>query len=312
MMKRKIPTAALFILCFFAANSAWAQARVFNFTVPDTITDPLSGFQVEYTLGGSNYGVGAAYAELRFYISASPNGSTGVALLYSTGVHLSGTGWGPYYPPSGKQTRTIQRGSMPASTVSLLENIAAACTPQTWYILAELGWSGYKYDDTVMGTTKQPDFYFIGGTISPAAIQPGGTTNISFDLHTRCPASSGSAVGIYLADANYQLLSFIGAVNIASGAGTSTLPPTAITFSPYMPTGTYHIVLFADEYGSIPESNENNNVGAFQLDVTGSALVAADSGGGQLEPELQLPFDPKTALYKLGSGAPDNYVRKFD
>jgi hypothetical protein len=311
-MKRKIPTAALFILCFFAANSAWAQAKVFSLSAPTTITDPLSGFQVEYTLGGSNYGVGAAYAELRFYISASHNGSTGVALLYSTGVHLSGSGWGPYYPPSGRKTLTISRWNMPASTVSLLESISAACAPQTWYILAELNWTGYQSASTVMGTTKLPDFYFTGGTISPAAIRPGGTTNISFDLYTRCPASYGSRVGIYLADANYQLLSFIGSVNVASGAGTSSLPPTAITFSPYIPTGPYTIVLFADMDGYNAESNEDNNVGAFQLDVTWNALVAAGREGGHLMPELQPPFAPETALYNLEQRAPDNYVQKFD
>jgi hypothetical protein len=311
-MKRKLPTAALFILCFFAANSAWAQAKVFSLTVPSSLPDPLAGFYVDYSLGGSNYGAGAAYAELRFYISASPNGSTGMALLYSRGVYLSGSGLGPYYPPSGPQQQYISRWNMPSDTVAFLESVKAACAPSNWYILAELGWSGYKYDDTVMGTPKQPDFYFTGGAISPATIQPGGTTNISFDLYTRCPAPYTSRVGIYLADANDQLLSFIGAVNISAGAGTWSMPPTGITFSPYISTGSYKIVLLADMDGYNAESSENNNSGAFPLNITWNAMATTGGNGGKLAPELHPPFALGAAQYHVKSGAPDNYVQKFD
>ncbi|HYI02527.1 hypothetical protein [Hyalangium sp.] len=310
-MKLRMPVTFFFMLSLLVAGSASAQASVYNLTVPSTITDPLAGFTINYSLGGSKWGVGAASAELRFYISASPNGSTGVATLAGWQIHLSGSGWGPYYPPSGNQSLYVSRWNMPANTVALLESISAACAPQTWYILAELDWTGYKNGPTLMGTTKQPDLYFSSGTISPAAIRPGGTTNISFDVTTRCPTSSGSRVGIYLADANYQLLSFIGAVSIGSGAGTWSLPPTGITFSPYIATGTYNIVLFADMDGYVAESNENNNAGAFQLGINWNAMAAAGSEEGKLELQIQPPFESGAALYNLKSSAPDNYVQEF-
>jgi hypothetical protein len=313
-MNLKMPAVLVFMLTLFIAGSASAQASVYSLSVPNTITDPLSGFTINYSLGGSKYGVGAASAELRFYISASPNGSTGVALLAGWQIHLSGSGWGPYRPPSGTQSLYVSRWNMPANTVALLQNISAACAPQTWYILAELDWTGYQSGQTLMGTTKLPDYYFSGGTMSPASIRPGGTTNISFDVTTRCPANNGSRVGIFLADANYQLLSFIGGVSVAPGAGTSSLPPSAITFSPYIPTGTYHIVLLADVDGVIAESNENNNAGAFPLNVSWSALAAAndDAEERKLETDALLPMGVPSALRSLELSAPDNYVQAFD
>ncbi|WP_075009730.1 hypothetical protein [Stigmatella aurantiaca] len=306
-----MPVTFFFMLSLLAAGSASAQASVNSLTVPSTITDPLAGFTINYSLGGSKWGVGAASAELRFYLSASPNGSTGVATIEQRQILLRGSGWGPYYPPSGTQSLYVSRLTMPANTVALLESISAACAPQTWYILAELDWTGYQNRPALLGTTKQPDLYFSGGTISPAAIQPGGTTNISFDVTTRCPTSYGSSVGIYLADANDQLLSFIGAVSIGSGAGTWSLPPTGITFSPYIATGTYNIVLLADMDGHVAESNENNNAGAFQLNINWNAMAAAGREEGKLEPELQPPFESEAALYNLESRAPDNYVQAF-
>lgn len=310
-MKLRMPITFFFMLSLLVASSASAQASVYTLTVPSTITDPLAGFTINYSLGGSKWGAGAASAELRFYLSPTPNGSTGVAPLAGGQVRLSGSGWGPYYPPSGTRSLYLHRSDMPANTVALLERISAACAPQTWYILAELDWTGYKNSPTLMGTTKQPDLYFSGGTISPAAIQPGGTTNISFDVTTRCPTSSSSRVGIYLADANYQLLSFIGGVSIGSGAGTWSLPPTGITFSPYIATGTYNIVLLADMDGYVAESDEANNAGAFRLDINWSATAAARSEDGTLEPLIQPPSESEAALSNLKSRAPDHYVQEF-
>jgi len=313
-MKLKLPAMLVFVLSLFVSGSAWAQAKMYSISAPSTIPDPLAGFTVNYTLGGSKYGVGAASAELRFYISASANGSTGVALLYSQQVSMRGSGWGPYYPPSGTQSVYISRWNMPSNTVALMQSISDACAPQRWYILGELDWTGYQSAQTMMGTTKLPDFYFTGGTISPSTIQPGGTTYISFDLYTRCPANSYSRVGIYLANSNYQLIGYIGHVSIASGAGTSSLPPSAITFSPSIAPGTYYIVLFADDDGWIAESNENNNVGSFRLDITPfmTAAAANDDGAAPLEQGAKSPVEVHSARRSLQSGASRDYIQEVD
>lgn len=309
-MKRKMSIASFFMLVLMAASPALA-ADVYSLSVPSTIPNPANDFTVTYTLGGSKYGVGAASAQLSFYISASPNGSTGVALLRTLYISLRGSGYGPYYPDTSPRTETFSQYSVQANAATLLRNIAAACEPQTWYILAELDWGGYKYGQTLMGTHKQPDFSFTGGTLSPSVIQPGGTTNISFDVFTKCPAVYTSRVGIYLADSNYQLLSFIGAVSVGGGAGTSSLPPSAITFSPYMPTGNYSIVLLADMDGIISESNESNNAGAFNLTVTSGARTTLGRDVGTLQ-EIQRPGDAQSAMESLKLGAPDGYIESFD
>lgn len=310
-MKSKAIAASFFMMLLFAANSVWAAVQMNPITVPASMVDPLSGFNINYSLTGSKYGIGAASAQLTFYISASANGSTGVATLYSRQMLLSGSGLGPYYPPSGTQTQSISRFSMPASTVTLLENIKAACQPQTWYILGQVDGTTLRSAPSLMGTSKQPDFMFTGGTISPSVIQPGGTTSISFDVFTRCAASAPSRVGIYLTDASFQALSFIGGVSIAAGAGTSSLPPTPISFSPYIAPAVYHIVLVADVDGVIAESDESNNVGDFTLNITSSALAATRSAAGHLELDAQLPVDAPSELFELESSASDDgYIQE--
>ena len=303
--------ASLAFTNLLAENSAWAQVQMSTLTVPTPIPNPLNGFTVDYTMFGSKVGIGAASAQVKFYISASPDGSTGVALLNSFQIQLFGTGLGPYTPPQGTQSRFISRFSMPANTVALLESITAACQPQTWFILGQVDSTTVRSRPSLLGTSKQPDFFFTGGTISPSVIQPGGTTNISFSLFTQCPANTLSRVGVFLADANLQPLAFIGGVSIAAGAGTFTLPPTPITFSSSITPGSYYIVLLADVDGVIAESNENNNIGVFALEITASALAAASRDTGDLELDSELPDDVAAAFYDLELIASDDYIKDF-
>ncbi len=311
-MKSKLLAASLFVMLFlFKASSAWASIQMNPITVPASMAVPLDGFTINYSLTGSKTGVGAASASLNFYISASANGSTGVATLYSTQMVFPGSGWGPYYPPSGPQSKYISRFNLQASTVTLLENITAACQPQTWYILGQVDGTTLRSAPTVLGTIKKPDFAFTGGTMSPSVIQPGGTTNISFSLFTPCPASTSSTVGIFLTDANYQMLSFIGGVSIGAGAGTSSLPATPISFSPFIATGTYHIVLVADVDNVIAESNENNNSGDFTLSISTGAPGAKASSSGKLDTAVKLPVDVASQVYDPDFAESDDYIEEY-
>ncbi|WP_205507750.1 hypothetical protein [Myxococcus vastator] len=273
-----------------------------SITPPATVANPLTGFNVNYTLSGSKYGVGAASAQLYFYLSTTPNGSGPVWLLDSRQILLQGNGLGPYYPPSGTQTVYMHRVNMQASTVAQLEAIAAACQPQTYYILGFVDNTPLVDRSLLMGSTKPPDFYFSGGTLSPNTIQPGGAADLSFTLATQCPVSTGSHVGIYLTDPSFQVLEVIGAVSVGTGAGPFSLPPTPITFSSAMPLGSYRIVLVADANGVVTESNENNNVGYFELQVT-SGLLAQDDPGQAQELSEPLPFDAASVLSEFERGA---------
>ncbi|MDY7227508.1 hypothetical protein [Hyalangium rubrum] len=273
-------------------------------SAPSTVANPItSGFNINYTLGGSKLGL--ASAQVTFYMSTTSNGSSGVFQLASFQILLNHQGSGVYGPPSGTQTRYISASGLPSNTYALWQSIVAGCQPQSWYILGRVDFNNIVSTSSSMGTTKQPDFYFTGGTISPATISPGGTTNISFDLYTQCPVTSTSTVGIYLTDATYSTaLAYIGGISIGTGSGTFSLPPMPITFSPSIATGTYGIVLIADEDGVVAESNESNNVGAFDLNVT-SPLTAIHADSGEQKLNTEIPFAPEQYDPRMG---PAEYI----
>jgi hypothetical protein len=200
---------------------------------------------------------------------------------------------------------------MDPNTVALLQDIVTGCQPQSWYILGYVPQTSLVSDSTMLGAWNQPDHFFTAGALSPSVLQPGGTTNLSFTLFRQCPGNSSSTVGIFLADANLQLLSFIGDVYIPGGSGVSTLPPTGITFSPYIPTGTYYIVLIADVDGVISEVNENNNVGSFMLNITSSARSTQGQDAASLESGGTLPDVPASAVRRLEHRASDAYLHGF-
>lgn len=304
-MKLKITIASWLLLVAFSTQSARADVQVGNMSVPASIADPLSGFSITYSLFGSKFGVGAASAQLSFYLSTTADGSSGVFPLFSQQLLLNGTGLGPYLPPPGSQSAFISRFSMPANTVTVLQSL---CAPRTLFILGQVDATPVASTSSSLGSVVPPDFAFTTGTLSPATIHPGGTVTISFSMFTQCPANAPSRVGIFLADASFNLLSFIGAVSVSTGAGTFSLPPTGITFSPTIPTGNYNIVVIADVDGVIAESNENNNAGAFAFSVTAGASPI-DRGPSKLEPDPDLAVDA-SELRDLESRGPDG-VAKF-
>jgi hypothetical protein len=311
--KQKMITAFVFLVAVATARPAAAQTHVGSVSVPSSIADPSNGFTINYTLFGSQVGVGSATYNLAFYISASPDGHTGVATLFSTIMTIPNcNGSGPCFPPSGTQSLVISPFNIPSNTRPLLQSIAAACQPQTWYILGTtgLGFPAVVSASSVMGTVKLPDLRFTGGTLSPSVIQPGGTASISFDLFTQCPTTTGSRVGVFLTDASFNPLAVIGTIVIAPGAGTFSLPPTAITFSPTIPIGNYNILVFADVDGIIAESNENNNAGAFALSVV-SGLSSRSNVPGELKPAAKLPVDTTAALHELELVSAARYVSKL-
>jgi hypothetical protein len=307
MTKPKFLTAIVLAVSIFSASPVWAQVYINTITAPAAIPDPNTYFTVTYTLGGSSY---MASANVYFYLATTPTSLSGRVMLGWTQVYL-GSGVGLHYPPSGPRTMSFSRSSVPEAARAQLDAIAAACQPQTWYIQAEVDYTQTRGDDTVIGTAKQPDFYFTAGTLSPSTIQPGGSTSFSFDLFTRCPATYPSTVGVFLADANYQLLSYIGGVSISAGAGTFSLPPTAITFSPYIPPGPYNIVLIADVDGYVAESNEDNNGGAFALNIVPSTWAAFGGNESPLTPDVPISAEAVPMRNAPGFHAADDYVQKF-
>jgi hypothetical protein len=296
-----IIVAAFLALGALAASPAAAQVRILSTSIPATIPDPNAGFNLDFELSGSQFG--SATVQVNFYLSATQNGSSGVGLLTSLSIGLQGSGSGPFGAASGKRTTFISPGNLTANGRQLLQSIKDACARQSLFLLADIngGFFSGAVTPTTMGTTKLPDYMFTAGTISSSVIRPGGTTSLSFDLFSRCPASSASRVGIFLTDASLNPLSFIGAVSISAGGGTWSLPPTPITFSSTIPPGNYNILLIADVDGIVSESNENNNAGSFVLTVAPPALAAASAAAvaSSLEPEVALDDDQALELAEL-------------
>jgi hypothetical protein len=311
-LKFLIIAALPIVLTSLAASPASAQIHVVSLNLPSVIPDPNAGFNITYSLVGSQFG--SRTIQVNFYLSTTSNGRNGTAaFLSSTTVGLQGGVFGPFGDSGGSHTVFISPFSLTPNGRALLQSIATACQPQSLFLLADIDggiFSGFA-PATTMGTTKLPDFAFTGGTSSSSVITPGGTTSISFDLFTRCPASSASRVGIFLTDTSFNPLAFIGAVSIAPGAGTSSLPPTPITFSPTIPLGNYNILLIADVDGIVAESDENNNGGAFALTVRSAALSSVAKTAEQLKQAVPLREDMATELEDLEFDPPEDYVSKF-
>lgn len=293
----------LLVLFLLAAGSASAQVQMLTVSAPSSVANPISsGININYTMTGSK--VGLASAQVTFYMSATPDGSSGVYELDSFQILLNLNTHGTYSPPSGTQTRYISASGLSSGVYALWQNITTACLPSTWYVLGRVDYTSVVSSSaSVMGTTKQPDFYFTGGSMTPGTISSGGTVYLSFDVHTQCPASSASVVGIYLADTSFNLLAHIGDVNVSAGAGTSSLPPTPITFTS-IPPGNYIILLFADADDVVAESDESNNVGGFYLTVASSLRARADEVGEEkLNVELPVKLSPALHAPRMGEAA---------
>jgi hypothetical protein len=307
-MKPKLITISIATMMSIAAAPALAQVQVITISPPASLADPLGGFSVNYTLGGSSV---STSGQLTFFLSASRDGSTGLTPLFSRQLQLQPNGSGLFVPPSGTQSQPITRSTMDPAARTLLQNLnPGGCQAQSLFIVAQVDFGTIQGSNpTTMGTAGRPDFEFTGGTISPTVIRPGGTTFISFELFTQCAAPRSSTVGVLLTDVNLNVLAVIGTIGVGAGAGTFRLPSTGISFGTGVPPGNYRIVLAADFNEVIAESNENNNLGAFSLVVARGLGGDADAVAGapeedELEPGVQLPYDLDTALGELDTSAP--------
>jgi hypothetical protein len=288
-MNRHVLALCVAAVAAIAPAAAHATIQMTTISPPATIPAPLSGFTVNYTLGGSSV---LASAQLMFFLSTTRDGSSGVIELSSQQIPLGRGAGGIFLPPNGTQEKFFGPGSLEPNAVTALQSIAAACQPQSWFIIGRVDFGAVQgLSPSTIGTAKLPDFVFTAGTLSPTTIQPGGTTNFSFSLANQCPAPAQSRVGVFLADSSFNLLATIGFITIGTGAGTFSIPPTGITFSPDIPPGAYTIVLIADVDGFVTESNENNNAGAFSLTVAPPTTTAARGGDAALRTDLELPAD---------------------
>ncbi|AFE04790.1 hypothetical protein COCOR_02739 [Corallococcus coralloides DSM 2259] len=296
---------AAFALVCIASVPAQAAIGVTTVTAPSTISNPYSIFTVSYGLTGSSI---MASSQIRFYLASSPQGTANRVLMSSQQILLGRAGTGVYLPPTGTLSASFSYATVQASAQTVLAAAAAACVPQSVYIQVEADFGLPWGDDTLIGTTKLPDFYFTAGTLTPATITPGGTVSFTADLYTACTAPSASTLGVFLTDANYNVLSYIGGIPVSAGAGTFSVAPTAITFSTAIAPGTYYLVLVADVDGDVAETNESNNQGAFTLTVVASQPLTVQDSASALDSDLPGPVREHLDQYTPTIGYVDGFA----
>ncbi|WP_434300547.1 hypothetical protein [Corallococcus exiguus] len=296
---------AAFALVCVASVPAQAAIGVTTVTAPTTVTNPYSIFTINYGLNGSSP---LASAQIRFYLATTPQGTSNRVLMSSQQILLGRAGTGLYLPPAGLLSASFSYATVQAGAQSVLAAAANACAPQSYYIQVEADFGLPWGDDTLIGTTKLPDFYFTAGTLTPATITPGGTASFTTDLYTACPVNAPSTIGVFLTDASYNVLSYIGGIGVGTGAGTFSVPSTALTFSPAIAPGTYYLVLVADVDSVIAESNENNNQGAFTLQVVASQPLTVQGSASALDSDLPGPVREHIEQYAPTIGFVDGYA----
>nr|WP_255652235.1 CARDB domain-containing protein [Corallococcus sp. AS-1-12] len=111
-----------------------------------------------------------------------------------------------------------------------------------------------------------------------------------------------------MTNASYNVLSYIGGIGVGTGAGTLSVPSTSITFSSAIAPGTYYLVLVADVDAVISESNENNNQGAFTLQVVASPPLTVQDSASVLDSDLPGPVRAKLEQYAPTIGFVDGYA----
>ena len=149
------------------------------------------------------------------------------------------------------------------------------CLTGTWYVLGRIDFSTLAASRPTSFSNTQPDFEFVAGSLTPGTIPQGDTTNLQFDVSTRCPSPVASDVGVFLADATQQPIAFIGNVSLGPGAGVFSTGSIPITFSPALASGLYFILLAADINNVVAESDETNNVVGIQLFISAASQTNA-------------------------------------
>lgn len=112
-------------------------------------------------------------------------------------------------------------------------------------------------------------------TSSPASVQNGQTTTASCTVNNQGTATAAASnLKYYLSTDNAysagDILLATDAVASLAAAGSAAVSEV-LTIPAATAPGTYFILYFADADAQVTESNENNNVGSFQLTVTSSA-----------------------------------------
>ena len=254
---------SIIALIFGLIGYGHAQVVMNTISFPKPTPNPVDGFTINYTLTG---GKNSPTAQINFYMSTTRDGSSGVIPLFTEQITLRGNR-PSYLPPLGIQNAFITRFNLPNGVA---ENLERSCLTGTWYIIGQVDATRIVSSNTTF-IEKRPDLRVTSGFVDPPATTPGSTINFNFNLSSNVVVCQSTVLGVYIADANQQPLAFVGGVNIPAFLGNLQSNPIGITLSPAFPTGTFFLLLVADDGNQVLETNENNNTRALRFTVSGTA-----------------------------------------
>ncbi|MBK6345365.1 MAG: T9SS type A sorting domain-containing protein [Bacteroidales bacterium] len=120
-----------------------------------------------------------------------------------------------------------------------------------------------------------PDLVTQSPAATPVSVLAGATTTASCSVYNQGGASAvASSLKYYLSTDNaYSAGDILLATDAvaALNASASAAVSEVLTIPAGTAAGTYYILFFADANAQVTESNENNNVGNFQISVTSAA-----------------------------------------
>lgn len=271
-----------------STSIASAQIQIGNVYWKQTVlpNPTSSSFQVEYSFFGSQYVRPQGWVEL--YITQDRN----TIRKLSNGTANVGCGTGVGALCKGSKTyHTISSYNMDYNTKQYLDGL---CEPTSFDLYAKYNYhTAFSLNSATLGTQKQADWAFTGGSMSPTTTHSNGTVSVQYKIQTAC-AGNGvlPKVAVYLTDANYNVLVNYGTLNVTGTYGG--IYNFGLNFSAIggLPAGQYHIALVADATSIVPESNENNNVGTFPLTITSSTSAItpfADAEAAFTQAKREMP-----------------------
>lgn len=258
--KCKLAALSVSLLC----ATAQAQITVGNVFWQDTVipSPTTTQFRIDYRLFGSQFIRPTGAVE--FYLTRD-GGQTGYSIGDDFANISCNPGGGGCVAINTPSTHTVSRFNMDFNTITHLESL---CQPTDYNVIALYnGSSSLSFNSATLGTVGQPDWLFASGILTPSTIPLNGSVSVEYSVVNGGCSVAGNlpVVGVFLTDTNLTPLVFFGDIGVLGGAGSNHSFNLSFTD---VASGDYLVALVADRTDLNEETNENNNIGTFNLTIS--------------------------------------------
>ena len=128
------------------------------------------------------------------------------------------------------------------------------------------------FDWIEVTSAPTPDLIVQSQSANPTSVEAGSTTYISCTVKNQGSGSAGSSYVKYYISSNTSYSTsdpYLGSDYVSSlSSGATSSESATVTIPGNTSAGTKYILFYADKDGSVPESNESNNISYKQITVT--------------------------------------------